>query len=138
MNELANKNIDKIEDMIAELPQVEFKVNHYFSDGLYTRELIIPKDAVLTGHVHKRAHMNFLMKGEILINDGKDSYHLKAPAIIPSEAGARRAGIALTDCIWVTTHSCSSTNVKDAEAELVEPMRESIKVKLENNKCHLQ
>ena len=124
--------IDIIEDHISGLPQTEFRVEHYFSDGLYVRELHIPKDQVITGKIHKRGHINFLMKGEILVNDGTESYHLKAPMIIKSEPGTRRAGITISDCIWATSHATEATTVAEAEDELTEPIRASIKKKLEN------
>ena len=128
-------NFDDIEDAIAELPQVEHKLTHHFADGLYGREMFVKKDVILTGRVHKKAHLNFLMSGTIVGSDGKESaYLLEGPCVFRSEAGVRRIGITVTDCVWVTVASCESDNIEDAVDELTEPPRQSVLDTIENNK----
>ena len=101
-------------------------VNH-FSEGLYCRELPIPAGVFLTGKVHKQDHLAMLIKGEIAIVNGDDTVHLKAPVIIPSKAGVKRAILAITDSIFITVHATTLTDVEEIEKAVVEEPREHIR-----------
>jgi len=55
--------IDKVfaaEAFMKEQPQVELKVVHHFSKGVYARELHIPAGVILTGEIHKFKNLNIL------------------------------------------------------------------------------
>jgi quercetin dioxygenase-like cupin family protein len=80
-------------------------LTHTFADGVYVREIFIPKGTVLTGHIHKYAHPNFLMRGEVIVvteHGGRE--HLKAPLSMISPPGTKRAVWALEDTVWITVH----------------------------------
>lgn len=87
-------------------------VHHHFSDGLYARELRIPADTVLIGHIHLQGQINFLMKGTIRVTTDEGVKTLTAPQIVVTGPGTKRAGYAVTDVVWVTV---SATNEKDPE-----------------------
>ena len=42
-------------------------LNHYFSDGIYVREITIPAGMVIVGKIHKHRHPNFLIKGKVMV-----------------------------------------------------------------------
>jgi len=122
-------NLLKLEDAIADLPTlIDLKTDHFFSDELYARALYIPAGTVLTGKVHRRDHLNFLMKGTIRVMTDEGMKLLEAPQILTSEKGIKRAGFAITDTIWVTVHHCEKTTVEEAEEDLVEPSRPHIEM----------
>ena len=135
MSELALKDkILALEDQIAKMPQIEGKVDHLFVDGLYARTLYIPAGAVLTGKVHKRDHINFLMKGTIRVMTDDGMKLLEAPQIISSKKGIKRAGFAITDTEWTTVHATTATDVDSAEDEIVEESRPHILKLLDEQK----
>jgi hypothetical protein len=83
-------------------------LTHSFADGVYVREIFIPKGTVLTGKIHKYSHPNFLMQGEVIVvteHGGRE--HLKAPLAMISRAGTKRAVYALEDTVWITVHVTS-------------------------------
>lgn len=90
-------------------------LKHFFSDGLYVREIFIPKGTVLTGKIHKHAHPNFLVSGlvEIITEDGGKE-RLMGPQFIMSPAGTKRALHAATDVTWITVHH-NPTNTEDLQ-----------------------
>ena len=97
-------------------------LTHRFADGIYMREIRIPKGTVLTGKIHKYAHPNFLMSGEVLVvteHGGRE--HLKAPLALISQAGTKRAVVALEDTVWITVHATSETDPAAIEAEVIAP-----------------
>jgi hypothetical protein len=135
MNKLASREkILELEEQLAKLPQVECKLDHIFSDGLYVRSMHIPAGTALTGKVHKRDHVNFLLKGTIRVATDDGMTTLSAPQIIPSKKGIKRAGFAITDVSWTTVHATDATDVEAAEDELVEESRPHILKLLDGQK----
>ncbi len=110
-----------LEHEMRKLPQIEIEPKHHHSHGLYAREILIKANTLLTGMVHLKDHLNFLMKGRILVWTEQGMRDLTAPQIIPSFAGTKRVGLALEDTIWVTVHATEKTNLAEIEAELIEP-----------------
>lgn len=92
---------------------VNCPLKHSFTDGIYVREIFIPKGTVLTGKIHKHEHPNFLMSGEVLVvTEEKGEEYLKAPLSIISKAGTKRALYAISSVVWVTIHN-NPTNTRD-------------------------
>jgi len=130
----SKEDILKLEDAIAEIPNVDYELEHYFSDELYARSMHLKSGTVFTGKEHKRAHISFLLKGTVKIMTDEGVELLEAPAIITSKKGTKRAGYAVTDIIFTTVHHCISTNIEDAENELVKPGRDHIVEPVQTNK----
>lgn len=97
--------IQELEDRMLELPQVDLPVAHYFSDGLYAREIRIPAGVMLTGAIHLHEHLNIVSQGtiEVVTEDGSDI--ITAPATLVSRPGTKRVGFAITDVVWTTVHA---------------------------------
>lgn len=95
-------------------------VKHYFSPGLYAREIFLPKGAVIVGKMHRKPHMVTLVQGKVLV--GKDQ--LEAPLTFCAEPGTKRAVIALEDTIWINYHVVSSQDIDEIEKELIYPEHE--------------
>lgn len=122
---LANKEIrDKIlyfEDNIGSLPDsfkgdtINCPLKHSFADGMYVREIFIPKGMILCGKIHKHDHPNFLLKGEVeVFTESNGLEKLVAPMSIISKAGTKRIVNALQDTVWVTVHA-NPNNLKDVD-----------------------
>lgn len=108
-------NIDRakviaFENILKEYPQLELKVIHHFSKGVYARELHIPAGTILTGEIHKFENLNILSKGCIQVLTENGMQEVEAPFTVVSPAGTKRVARALTDCVWTTIHG---TELKD-------------------------
>jgi hypothetical protein len=104
------------EDYIRQMPQLDLKLVHYFSPGVYARELHIPAGVILTGEIHKYRQLNILSKGSIsvLLEDGVK--RIEAPFTVVSPAGTKRIAYAHTDCVWTTilgTHETDIEKIRD-------------------------
>lgn len=110
-----------VEAKLMELPQVQsvFEPVHRRADGLYAREIFIPKGTMLTGKIHKRQHMNMIVKGDITVLTEDGVKRIQAPAIIVSEPGTKRLGWAHEDTVWITLHATAETEIDAIEADLV-------------------
>jgi hypothetical protein len=125
LGDLARKpSLEKVqafENALRSLDQLELETDHHFAEGIYARELRIPAGVILTGRMHKRGQMNVLAKGEITVWTEGGMRRIKAPAVIPSKAGAKRVGYAHTDTVWITIHATDETDVDKIEDELIVP-----------------
>ena len=90
-------------------------LKHYFSDGIYVREITIPAGMVIVGKIHKHRHPNFLLKGKVMvITEQKGEEIIEGPCFMMSEGGTKRALYSITDLVWTTIHH-NPTNTEDLE-----------------------
>jgi hypothetical protein len=107
---------------------VQLQTLDYFSDGVYARELFIPKGTVLTGKIHKRTNLNIMVSGELIVSTEAGMQRVKAPFIVVSPPGTKRVAYALEDTRWITIHGTHETDVEvieqlftaESEAEYLE------------------
>lgn len=109
----------RLEESLRQYEQLPEEVTHHFAGGVYARELSIPKGAVIVGKIHRHAHLNFLMKGDISVLTEHGIKRLKAPAVIASSPGIKRAGYAHEDTIWITAHATQETDLEVIEAKMI-------------------
>lgn len=98
---------------------IELDVIHHHSDGVYARELHIPKDTVLVGKIHKYQNLNMLIKGELSVSIGDEIERIKAPYIVSSKPGTKRIAYAHEDSIWVTVHGTNEMDLAIIEQHFI-------------------
>lgn len=94
-------------------------VTHHFAPGLYAREIWLPKGVIVVGKIHKHSHINTISVGEVVVATEFGLSRLKGPHTFISEAGAKRAVVALSDTIWTTYHVTEETDVEKIEEEII-------------------
>lgn len=102
--------------MIATGKTIELKCNHYFSHGVYTRELFIPKGTVLTGKIHRYSSVNIISKGKIRAISDKGIHDIEAPHVFVTGPFVKKAGFALEDTVWINVLPWD----KEEDIEMVE------------------
>jgi len=107
--------ISEFESEMARLPQLEIKTTHYFSKGVYAREIFIPKGSILVGKIHKHENLNILSQGDISVLSIDGAQRLKAPATIVSSPGVKRVAYAHEDTVWTTIHGTDETDIEKIE-----------------------
>ena len=108
-----------MERLMHQVPQVELKVKHYFSKGVYARELHIPAGVILTGEIHKFENLNILSQGKIEVLTEKGMQEVEAPFTIVSPSGTKRIARAITDCIWTTIHGTDENDLNIIEKTFI-------------------
>ncbi len=111
--------VNELERHMREMPQIEIPVKHYFSQGLYAREISIPAGALITGKIHKYAQLNILSKGEMLLISDSEVQRVQAPMTVCSPPGTKRAAYAVSDCVWTTIHATEETDLEKIEAHFI-------------------
>src|SRR5271165_5956025 len=128
------EKILQLERMMKESPeQIHIEPVHYIANGLYAREITIPKDTILTGKIHLFEHINIISKGDISVLTEQGIKRIKAPATIISKPGIKRVGYTHEETVWTTIHPCDETDPEKAEKLLVVDTFEEFEAKA----CHL-
>lgn len=116
MNLLANEDrinlilseclIDRLEESLLEHPQVDVPVINGNISGMYTREILIKKDTILTGRVHMYDYVDIMLSGDITIcNTLGVRQRFTGANVFHGKAGTKRAGYAHEDTRWITVHN---------------------------------
>lgn len=118
----SKRGIQEFSDYIESLPDAlgedPFELFHNFADGVYTREIHLPKGYVLVGKLHLHECLVFMLEGKVLVADENGVRMVEAPCKFVSEAGIKRVGYVIEDVVWVDIHHTKKTTVSEAEAEL--------------------
>ena len=116
MGELTERDkVFVLEDMMAEMPQIDIPVRHFFSPGVYAREISVPKGAVITGKIHKFSQLNILSKGVMAVMTEDGIKRVEAPFTIVSPPGTKRIAYAYDDCVWTTIHGTDKIDLDKIE-----------------------
>jgi hypothetical protein len=94
-------------------------LKHDFSDGLYTREIFMPKGTVVVSFIHKQNHPSFFLSGEMsVLNDKGEVERIKAPMKVMTEIGTQRVAYMHEDCVWVCVYRTDKETVEEAEKDV--------------------
>ena len=111
---------DKIldfEEEMSKLPDVKFgddayPLKHSFADGIYVREINVPKGELIVTKIFKQSHAMFLLKGKCSILTVEGVKKIEAPFHMITAVGTKRIIYTHEDVVWVTVHN-NSDNSKD-------------------------
>lgn len=129
MNDLktmgTRREILELEAKIKEIPGAlvgdnsECPLTHSFADGLYVREIFIPKGMLLIGKIHKKANPVFIMHGDISIFSEEGTERFIGPCYMISKPGAKRVGYAHENTIWIEVLATEETDLDKIEEQLI-------------------
>ena len=109
-NELLNNNNPNIVKGNTE----HFPLKHSFSEGVYIREMLMKKNGVVIGKLHKYSHTWFLMQGELIVATDQGTNQYIAPCYVNAPAGAKRVIHAVQDSVFINIHP-NPENITDIE-----------------------
>lgn len=113
------ESVQRLEDAVLQMPQVDLKTTHALSGGVYARTVFIPAGTVVTGATHKRDHLNIL-QGDITAWTENGMQRFTGQNVLPGKIGAKRAVFAHSDTTWTTICHTLLSDFFEIEAELVE------------------
>ncbi len=94
-------------------------LKHTFADGVYVREISVPKGTLLVTKIHKIKHPYFLLKGEVSVLTEDGVKRLKAPYSGITPAGTKRVIYIHEDTIWTTIHITNKTDLDEIEKDII-------------------
>jgi hypothetical protein len=114
-----NEILDEIEQALQEFPDPGITWRHFFSPGMYCREMTVPPGAVVTSKVHNTEHSFVLSVGELTVKtESGDEVRIKAPYIGTTKQGTRRVAYFHRESVWTTVHYLDWITGKEPEDEI--------------------
>ena len=110
--------VEKVEELLKTLPPAATYTNHYFSDGVYTRESFIPANTMLTGWRHKTSTISIMMFGVISIvlidefGKASDITMFNGDHIFVTKPHTKKVGFAHEDTLFVNSFSLAGLDPK--------------------------
>jgi hypothetical protein len=105
----------KIKSMPDALGEDPFPLRHSFADGVYIREITIPKGYFVVGKLHKHTYLNCVMSGDMSVLTESGIKRVKGPCWNVAPEGTKRFGYSHEDTVWVTAHA-NPNNIRDIAA----------------------
>jgi hypothetical protein len=124
-NQDVRQKMVEFEKCISQMPgalgEDPFPLVHNFADGMYIREISVPKGFLVVTKIHKLDHPCFILKGEcsVLTEDGIK--RIKAPYYMITKAGTKRIVYVHENTVWVTVHKTDKINLSEIEEEIIAP-----------------
>ena len=105
-------------------------VKHTYADGMYIREIFMPRGEIVISKIHKIAHPFFLIKGRISVLSEEGEKLLQAPYYSITPAGTKRMLYTHTNAIVVTCHRTFETDLDKIENEIIAKSFDELEVKI--------
>jgi quercetin dioxygenase-like cupin family protein len=94
-------------------------IEHHFSDGLYAKQMVIPRGYEAIQHVHSFSHLSVLAKGRVIVVTDNGKQEFTAPACIEIKAGIHHKIISLEDATWFCIHATDETDAEKVDEVLI-------------------
>ena len=118
-----DQRIDWLQNKLDKLPQSNCPLREYFSDGMYMREITIPKGVAVIGAVHKIHNYAVVNKGKLRIVTSDGFKEVGAGDVVQILPNQRNCVYAMEDSVW-TNFLPNPTNERCTE-RLVEMFTKS-------------
>ena len=123
----ARERIEQLESVIRQQDDaVEgdsdmFPLTHTFCEGIYLREIFLPKGSLCVGKIHKTRHPNIILQGEVLVTTDRseEAVRLRAPMYFISEPGLKKVVYAVEDSTWMTIHRTDKDTPEAVEEDVI-------------------
>jgi hypothetical protein len=102
----------KIKSLPGSLGEDPFPLAHSFAEGVYIREIKIPKGYFVVGKLHRDSYTSFIVSGDMSVLTEDGVKRVKGPSWSIAPAGTKRFGYSHEDTVWVTVHA-NPSNLRD-------------------------
>jgi hypothetical protein len=117
--ELLALDVDELERLMMQLPQLDAPTTHYFGPGVCIREAIIPQGAFAIGLPHKEASMNIMLKGRLALRTPDGDVREVTPPLIMTTGPGQKVAYALEETVWCNVFATDETDVEKIEERFV-------------------
>jgi len=117
--ESAKEKIIEFGGVVGEELEALCPTHHDFFDGMYMREIFMPKGTLVVSKIHKTNHPYFVMTGKckVLTENGVET--ITAPYVGGTVAGTQRILYMLEDTNWLTVHATEETDLEKIEEQII-------------------
>jgi hypothetical protein len=94
-------------------------LKHTFADGLYIREIFMPKGQIISTGIHKKKHPYFVLKGDLSVLTETGVERITAPYAGITLPGTKRIIYMHEDTIWITVHATDKKTVEETLDDVI-------------------
>lgn len=98
---------------------IDFQVEHFFSDGVYSRKMTIPQYCTVPTHKHKFNHMSIVASGKVQVTVDGQTTEYTGPAQIEIKKDQVHTVYALEETVWFCIHATDVTDPDEIDHELI-------------------
>lgn len=113
-------DIQRLEDKMRTMPQVDIPTEHSFGPGFYARTITIPAGATLTGKIHSTEHIFMVISGDITLVTEHGRKRVQGPYQAVCQPGTKRVGYAHTETVCTNIHITDETDLAALELLLID------------------
>lgn len=117
------ENILKVEVAMRKLPNAMlgdcFPLKHSYAEGMYIREISVPKGYLVITKIHKFSHPCFILEGDCSVLSEEGIKRIKAPYYMITPAGTKRVVYVHENTVWVTCHNTKEVDLEKIEEEII-------------------
>lgn len=99
--------------------EIDLGTVHHFSDGLYAKQMHLPKGYKAYSHKHTFSHLSILAKGKAQVTTDRGQEVFTAPACIDIAAGLNHEILALEDVTWFCIHATTEDDPDKVDQVLI-------------------
>ena len=122
-----NDQIEKVEEQLLQLPQVDCPLVHRFAPSVYMREVLMPAGCFVIGHEHNTEHFNVVLTGSARVMIDGEIEDIVAPCVFVSKPGVRKVLYIMEDMKWATIHPTDETELEILDSTLIKKSNSFVK-----------
>jgi hypothetical protein len=114
-----NNQIEKVEEQLLQLPQLDCPLVHRFAPSVYMREVTMPAGSFVIGHEHKTEHFNVVLSGKARVMIDGVIEDIIAPCVFVSKPSVRKVLFIVEEMKWATIHPTEETDLEILDSALI-------------------
>lgn len=109
---------NRFEEMLGTF-EIDLGIKHYFSSGVYAKEMHVPAGYIVGSHSHTFDHLSLLASGEVIVKTDDTETTYKAPTVVTIEKNKHHEIHALKDTVWFCIHATEETDPSKVDEVLI-------------------
>lgn len=106
-----------VEWLTLQKQDAECELVHHFGEGVYIRELTMPKGAIVAGFNHVHPHTNVVLRGRMTMYANGQIIEINGPTIFNWGSG-RKIGHIHEETVWQNIHAIDTDDLDEIESYL--------------------
>lgn len=111
--------INRHDQTFVMLDEEAAQMEHFFTQGLYAKKMIVPAGTKVPTHRHVYDHLSILAQGRVRVSVGPVIKEYVAPAMIEIKKNIVHTISAVEDSVWFCVHATDATDVESLESTAI-------------------
>jgi len=119
LDEVVIYGIGQHNQEIVPMNEEASQIEHFFTEGVYARKMMISKGTQVPTHKHVYDHLSILAQGRVRVSTGSIIQEYAAPAMIEIRKDIAHTITAVEDSVWFCIHATTATDIESLEQTVI-------------------